>query len=129
MTSFFSIVSPLTLFLSFVVGGIICAICQVVIDLTSLTPARILVSLVCAGVLFGAIGFYEPLFKASGCGSSVTLLGYGGNIAKGVREAIEKDGALGILKGAFTASAAGCSAALIFGYLSALIFKGKPKRL
>ena len=115
--------------MSFAVGGLICALCQIVIDLTALTPARILVSLVCIGVLFGALGLYEPLFELSGCGSSVTLLGYGGNIAKGVREAIDKEGALGILKGAFTASAAGCSAALIFGYISALIFKGKPKRM
>ena len=116
------------LILSFVVGGIICIIAQLLIDLTKLSPARILVIYVCFGVFLGGVGLYEPLFEISGAGISVPLIGFGGAIARGVTEAIDKDGALGILTGPFTASAAGCSAALVFGYLSALFFKGKPKR-
>lgn len=114
---------------SFLVGGLFCVIAQLLIDLTPLTPARILVAFVCSGVLLGALGLYEPLLSFAGCGASVPLVGFGGNIAKGVKEAIDKDGALGILTGGFTAAAAGCAAALIFGYLAALIFKGKPKRM
>ena len=111
------------------VGGAFCVLAQLLIDLTALTPARILVSFVVFGVFLGAIGLYEPLFNLAGCGASVPLLGFGGNIAKGVREAVDKFGAFGILKGSFTASATGCSAAPVFGFLSCLIFKGKPKRL
>ena len=113
---------------AFLVGGIFCVFAQLLIDLTSLTPARILVLFVTFGVFLGAIGIYDKLFEFAGCGVSVPLVGFGGNISKGVRESIDKEGALGILKGAFTASSAGCTAALIFGYLFALIFKGKPKR-
>ncbi|MBO7303031.1 MAG: SpoVA/SpoVAEb family sporulation membrane protein [Clostridia bacterium] len=119
----------MTLLLSFLVGGFLCVIAQLLIDLTALTPARILVGMVCLGVFLGAIGLYDFIFKYAGCGISVPLIGYGGTISKGMREAIDKEGAIGILKGAFTASSVGCSAALIFGYLSAIIFKGKPKRL
>ena len=129
MAEFLNILSPLTLTLSFLVGGFLCLIVQLLIDLTSLTPARILVGLVCFGVFLGAVGLYDKIFSVAGCGVSVPLIGYGGSIARGMREAIDKEGALGILKGAFTASSAGCSAALIFGYLFSLIFKGKPKRL
>lgn len=114
---------------AFLVGGLLCVAAQILIDLTALTPARILVLYVTLGVLLGALGLYEPLYRFAGCGASVPLIGFGGNIAAGVREAIDKDGAIGILTGGFTAAAAGCSAALIFGYLSALIFSGKPKKL
>lgn len=114
---------------AFLVGGLFCVAAQILIDLTALTPARILVLYVTLGVLLGALGLYEPLYRFAGCGASVPLIGFGGNIAAGVREAIDNDGAIGILTGGFTAAAAGCSAALIFGYLSALIFSGKPKKL
>ena len=116
------------LIFSFLIGGAVCIVAQILIDLTKLTPARILVLYVCLGVLLGGIGLYEPIFDFSGAGISVPLVGFGGTVANGVKEAIDKDGALGILTGPFTASAAGCSAALVFGYLTALIFKGKPKR-
>ena len=129
MAEFISNLSPATLALSFFIGGFLCLLIQLLIDLTSLTPARILVGLVCFGVFLGAVGLYDKIFSLAGCGVSVPLIGYGGSIARGMREAIDKEGAIGILKGAFTASSAGCSAALIFGYLFSLIFKGKPKRL
>ncbi len=115
--------------LSFAVGGLFCVAAQILIDLTSLTPARILVLYVTGGVLLGATGLYDPLFSFAGCGASVPLVGFGANIAHGVREAIDREGALGILTGGFSAASAGCSAALIFGYLSALLFSGKPKKL
>lgn len=114
---------------AFLVGGLFCVIAQLLIDYTALTPARILVLYVTFGVFLGAVGLYEPLYRFAGCGASVPLVGFGGNIARGIREAIDKEGALGILTGGFTAAAAGCSSALIFGYLSALIFSGKPKKL
>ena len=129
INSFLDAFSPVTLLLSFAVGGLLCVIAQLFIDLTPLTPARILVATVCIGVFLGAVGIYDKLFELCGCGVSVPLIGFGGNIARGVREAIDKEGALGILKGSFTASAAGCTAALLFGYISALIFRGKPKRM
>ena len=113
---------------SFLIGGAVCIVAQILIDLTRLTPARILVLYVCFGVFLGGVGLYETIFDFSGAGISVPLIGFGGTVAKGVKEAINKDGALGILTGPFTASSAGCSAALVFGYLSALVFKGKPKR-
>ena len=115
--------------LSFAVGGLFCVAAQILIDLTSLTPARILVLYVAGGVLLGATGLYDPLFSFAGCGASVPLIGFGANIARGVKEAIDREGAIGILTGGFSAASAGCSAALIFGYLSALLFSGKPKKL
>ena len=114
---------------AFLIGGAFCVIAQLLIDLTTLTPARILVIFVSLGVFLGAIGVFEPLLSFAGCGASVPLVGFGAGIARGVKEAINEKGALGILSGGFEAAAAGCSAALIFGYLTALIFKGKPKRL
>ena len=119
----------LRLFLAFAVGGAISALTQILIDLTKLTPARILVLLVCFGVLLGGTGAYSYIFDLVGAGISVPLIGFGANIAKGVSEAIDAEGFIGILKGPFTAAAAGCSAALVFGYLICLIFKGKPKRI
>ena len=118
----------LKLLFAFLIGGGICAAAQVLIDRTRLTPARILVGIVCLGVLLGAAGWYEPLFSFCGCGVSLPLLGFGGNIAKGMREAIDERGAFGILTGAFTAASAGCASALVFGYLSALLFRGGRKR-
>ena len=127
--SFSALISPSVLLFSFLVGGAICAVAQILIDKTSLAPARILVGMVCLGVFLGAIGAYDYIFKFAGCGISLPLIGFGGSIARGVREVIDKEGAMGILKGALTASSAGCSAALLFGYLSSLIFKGRPKNL
>lgn len=112
---------------SFVVGGGICAIAQIFIDKTKLTPARILVGCVVIGVFLSALGLYEPLVKLAGAGARVPLVGFGHTLCRGVREAIDKEGAIGILKGALTASSAGITAAMSFAFLSALIFKGKPK--
>lgn len=112
---------------AFLVGGILCVIAQVLIDRTKLTPARILVTYVVAGVLLGAFGFYEPLVKFAGAGATVPLTGFGYLISKGVREAVDAEGLLGILKGGLSAASGGIAAALVFGYLACLIAKGKPK--
>lgn len=112
---------------AFLIGGIICALSQILIDLTRLTPARILVGLVVLGVFFTAIGVYEPLVKFAGAGATVPLSGFGYVMAKGVVEAIRKDGPLGILTGGLTAGAAGLSAAMVFGYLAALFTKSSDK--
>ena len=110
---------------SFVVGGIICAIVQVIINKTKLTPGRIMVGLVCLGVILGAIGLYLPFADWAGCGATVPLLGFGNNLWKGMKEAIGESGVLGLFKGGFTSGAVGISGALIFGYLASLIFKSK----
>lgn len=115
--------------IAFIVGGSLCVVAQLLIDKTSLTPAKILVSFVIFGVFLGAVGLFEPLFEFSGCGVSVPLLGFGGNVANGVKEAVDKYGALGILSGSFTASAIGCGAALFSGFLMSLFFRGKSKKL
>lgn len=112
---------------AFLVGGILCVIAQLLIDKTNLTPARILVIYVVAGVILGGLGIYEPLVEFAGNGAATPLTGFGYLIAKGVREAMDEKGLLGALTGGLSASAGGISAALVFGYLAALIFKGKPK--
>ena len=117
----------LTYLRAFLVGGIFCMIAQVLIDRTKLTPARILVSYVVAGVVLGGIGIYQPLVEFAGAGATVPLTGFGYLIAKGVREAVDKEGLLGALTGGLRASAGGIAAALVFGYLACLISKGKPK--
>ena len=114
---------------AFAVGGALCVIAQLLIDLTKLTPARILVLYVSAGVFLGAVGLYQPLLSFAGCGASVPLTGFGGLIAKGVREAIDKDGPIGILSGGITATSAGITASLFFGYLVAIFFRGGPKKM
>jgi stage V sporulation protein AE len=111
----------------FLVGGCLCAIGQILIDFTKLTPARILTVFVVAGVLLGALGLYQPLIDFAGAGASVPLTGFGAALAKGVREAVDKDGFLGIFRGALTASSAGITCALICGLIIALIFKPKTK--
>ena len=116
-------------FLSFLFGGALCVICQILIDKTKLTPAKILVSFVLLGIFLGALRLYDPLIEIFGCGATVPLSGYGANIAKGVREAISEKGALGIITGAFSASAAGCTAALVSGFISSLFFRGKRKSI
>ncbi len=112
---------------AFLVGGALCAVGQVLIDYTRLTPARILVTYVVAGVVLGGLGWYQPLIDFAGAGASVPLTGFGSLLAKGVREAVDKDGLLGVLSGGLTASAAGITAAMVFGLLAALIFKPKDK--
>ena len=117
------------LILTFISGGIICVIAQLLIDLTGLTPARILVLYVSLGVLIFAIGLYEPMFKIFGAGVSVPLIGFGANIAKGVREAVDKDGLIGVLAGGLSSSAAGITSALLLGLFASFIFKTKSKRM
>ena len=112
---------------AFLVGGLICVIGQILIDKTSLTPARILTSFVVAGVILTAVGFYEPLVNFAGAGATVPISGFGYLMANGVREAIAKDGALGILLGALTASAAGIACAIVFSYLAVLISRPGDK--
>lgn len=112
---------------AFLVGGLLCAIAQILIDKTKLTPARILVTYVVAGVILGGIGIYEYVADWGGAGATVPLTGFGYNLAKGVQDAIQEDGWLGILTGGFKASAGGITAAIFFGYLSALIFSPKDK--
>lgn len=109
------------------VGGILCAIAQVLIDRTKLTPARILVLYVVAGVVLGAIGLYGPIADFGGAGATTPLTGFGYLIAKGVRRAVEEQGLLGALKGPLTAAAGGTTAALVCGFVAALLFRGKPK--
>ncbi len=112
---------------AFLVGGAICLIGQQLIDRTKLTPARILVGYVVAGVILSAIGIYGPLAEWAGCGATVPLTGFGHMLAQGVREAIKEKGLLGALTGGLTAAAGGITAALAFAYLAALISKPKDK--
>ena len=112
---------------AFLVGGSLCVIAQILIDKTKMTPARILVLYVVAGVFLGAVGVYEPLVKFAGAGASTPLTGFGYLIAKGVREAVEEKGLLGALTGPLTAAAGGTAAALVSGYLVTLVAKGKAK--
>ncbi len=112
---------------AFLVGGLFCVIAQILIDKTKLTPARILVGYVVAGVILGAVGLYQPLVDFAGAGASTPLTGFGHLIAKGVKEAVQEKGLLGALTGPLTAAAGGTAAALVFGYLVALVCRGKPK--
>lgn len=112
---------------AFLVGGVLCLIGQLLIDKTRLTPARILVAYVVAGVLLGALGLYDKLVDFAGAGATVPLTGFGNTLAKGVREAVDEKGALGILTGGLTATAGGIAAAVVFGWLAGLIFKPKDK--
>lgn len=112
---------------AFLVGGILCLIGQILIDKTKLTPARILVSYVVAGVILGAVGIYQPLVEFAGAGATVPLTGFGYNLAKGVREAIDRDGFLGILTGGLTATAGGITAAVIAALIASLLFRAKDK--
>lgn len=113
---------------AFWVGGLICALVQVLMEKTKLMPGRIMVLLVCSGAVLGAVGIYEPFQEFAGAGASVPLLGFGNVLWKGVKEAVDQNGFLGIFMGGFTASAVGISAALIFGYLASLIFAPKMKK-
>ena len=112
---------------AFVVGGALCLIGQILIDKTKLTPARILVSYVVIGVLIGAVGLYEPFAEFAGAGATVPLTGFGNTLAKGVREAVDTKGFIGIFIGGLKASAGGITAAIVFGLLVSILFKPKDK--
>ena len=113
---------------AFLVGGAICAAGQLLVDLTSLTPARILTGYVVAGVLLSALGLYEPLAEWGGAGATVPLTGFGHNLAKGVREAVAADGWIGVFTGGLTAAAGGIAAAVVAGVVMAAIFRPGDKR-
>lgn len=113
---------------AFLVGGALCAIGQVLIDKTKLTPARILTGYVVTGVVLGALGIYEPLVRWAGAGATVPLLGFGNTLAQGVKTAVAKQGLLGVFTGGLTASAGGIAAAVCFALLMALIFKPREKK-
>ena len=112
---------------AFLCGGILCAIGQILIDKTQLTPALILTGYVVAGVLLSALGLYEPIVNWGGAGATVPLTGFGHALAKGVREAVQEQGILGALTGGLKASAAGIAAAVFFGFLAALVCSPKDK--
>ena len=112
---------------AFLVGGLFCLVGQVLIDKTNLTPARILVGYVVTGVILGAIGLYQPLIDFAGAGASVPLTGFGATLAKGVKDAVQEKGALGILTGGLRATAGGITAAIIFGLFAGIFFKPKDK--
>lgn len=113
---------------AFLIGGIICALVQILLDKTKLLPGRVMVILVCSGVLLGAIQIYEPFMKFAGAGASVPLLGFGNILWMGVKEAVEKEGFLGIFMGGFKSSAVGICSALVFGYIASLLTKSKMKK-
>lgn len=112
---------------AFLIGGALCAIGQLLIDLTKLTPARILVIYVITGVVLGGCGAYEPLVKLAGAGATVPLTGFGYALSEGVKKAVIEDGLLGAFTGGFTASAAGLSSAVVFGIIAARFFKRGDK--
>lgn len=114
---------------AFITGGIICILVQILMDHTTLQPGRIMVILVIAGVLLGALGIYKKIEEFGGCGATVPLSGFGFSLWKGMKEAIDKHGFLGLFEGGFTAAAVGTSAALIFSYLASLIFQPKIKKI
>ena len=113
---------------AFWVGGLICALVQILLDRTKLMPGRIMVLLVVTGGVLGFLGWYEPFQKFAGAGASVPLLGFGNVLMKGVKEAVEEQGFLGLFAGGLKAGAVGTSAALVFGYLASLIFQPKMKK-
>ena len=110
---------------AFWVGGLLCAVGQILIDKTKLTPARILVIYVCVGAFLTALGLYQPIVDYAGTGATVPISGFGYSLAKGVMEAVDKDGFIGIFTGGITATAAGITAAVTFGFIFAIL--GKPK--
>ena len=110
---------------AFIIGGIICVLAQILMDTTKLMPGRVMVILVCTGAILGAAGIYEPFLEFAGAGASVPLTGFGYNLWKGIREAVDSDGFIGLFRGGFKMAAVCTSAALIFSYLASLIFKPK----
>ncbi|MGN0131208.1 MAG: stage V sporulation protein AE [Lachnospiraceae bacterium] len=113
---------------AFLVGGIICALAQILMEKTKMLPGRIMVLLVCLGAVISFFGWYEPFMDFAGAGASVPLLGFGNTLMKGVKEAVDQDGFIGLFTGGFKAGAAGCSAALIFSYLISLVAKPKIRK-
>ena len=113
---------------AFIVGGLICVSVQILMEKTRLMPGRIMVILVCCGAVLGALGIYEPFTEFAGAGATVPLAGFGNVLWKGVKEAVDKEGFIGLFLGGFKASAAGISAALIFGYLASLLCDSKMKK-
>lgn len=113
---------------AFLIGGLICALVQILLDRTKLMPGRIMVLLVCGGAVLGALQLYQPFQDFVGAGASVPLTGFGNLLWKGVKEAVDKEGFIGIFLGGFKASAVGISAALIFGYLASMVFDPKMKK-
>ena len=112
---------------AFIVGGSLCLIGQILIDKTKLTPARILVSYVVIGVLLGAVGIYKPFVEFAGAGATVPLTGFGNTLAKGVKEAVDKDGFLGIFTGGLKAASGGITMAIFAGLLTGVLFKDRDK--
>ena len=117
----------LNLLFAFLIGGLFCVIAQILLDKTKLTPARILVGFVVAGVVLGALRLYMPIVDLAGAGATVPLSGFGNLIAVGVRKSVDRQGLLGALTGPLASAAAGISAALIFGFIASVVFKGKRK--
>ncbi|KXG78132.1 hypothetical protein AN618_05240 [Fervidicola ferrireducens] len=113
--------------MAFLVGGLICAVGQILMDFTPLSPAHVLVVFVTLGAILSGLGLYQPLIDLAGAGASVPLPGFGHTLVKGVIDEVNKSGALGILTGGLKATAAGITAAIVFGYIMALIFNPKPK--
>ncbi len=113
---------------AFWVGGLICALVQILMERTKLMPGRIMVLLVCTGSVLGFLNVYQPIQEYAGAGASVPLLGFGNVLWKGVKEAVDKEGMIGVFMGGFKASAVGISAALIFGYIASILFNPKMKK-
>lgn len=113
---------------AFLIGGLICALVQILLDRTKLMPGRIMVLLVCTGAVLGFCNIYKPFQEFAGAGASVPLLGFGNTLWQGVKEAVDQSGFLGIFQGGFHASAAGICGALVFGYLASLIFEPRMKK-
>lgn len=114
--------------IAFLVGGAICALVQILLEKTKLMPGRIMVLLVVTGAVLSFFGWYEPFAEFAGAGASVPLIGFGHVLMKGVKEAVDEQGVLGLFAGGFKAGAVGCAAALIFGYIASLLFKPKMKK-
>lgn len=112
---------------AFIFGGLLCAVGQVLIDYTKLTPARILTAYIVAGVVLGALGWYQPFVEFAGAGASVPLTGFGNVLVEGVKKAVDENGFIGVLTGGLTGAAGGITAAMIFALIAALIFRSKEK--
>ncbi len=112
---------------AFIIGGLICMLCQILLEKTKMLPGRVMVLLVCVGAALSFVGVYEPFLEFAGAGASVPLLGFGHVLMKGVKEAVDENGFLGIFQGGLKAGALGTSAALIFGYIASLIFNPKSR--
>lgn len=113
---------------AFWIGGLICALVQILLDRTKMMPGRVMVLLVCSGAVLGFLGIYDTFQEWAGAGASVPLLGFGNTLWNGVKKSLSSDGIIGLFRGGFTASAVGISAALIFGYLASLVFEPKMKK-